>query len=558
MFFVILARAAVPAASAQLSRGGRHGRRRRGRRSARCVRSRASSRSSPRSSGRMHRRRSSSSPRSCCSRRSRSATGTINLFGVGLIFAMMIVSLVVLTGWAGQISLGQLAFVAFGAAVAGTLAQQGKDFFLSLLVAGLVGAVVAMARSASRRCASAGCSSPVTTLAFAVTTGTYFLNEEFFPWLVPGYRACAILRPRRSSTSSTSSRSTRTTTSCSSMTALVIGAVWSLRHSRTGRSLVAVRDNTRACAVVRHQPRPGRAHGVRARRVHRRVRRRACSSTTSTDRPTRCSSQRSNLRDLLDRGDRRARLDPRRAVRRRVPDLPRLLAVHARPGERLLRLGGRPAVHPARSSRRTRRAALRHARHAAAARRAAPRHRRPEPARRRPRPRRGRGRDGAHAGEAPQAPRARPRRRAARRSKGSTSRTARHRCCSTSTSTSTQGEIVALLGTNGAGKSTLLAAIAGTVTPRAQAGSRSTATTSRRPDRTTRSRRGRPHAGLPWRLPDPDRRGEPPPRRVAVPQGAGVRRSGDRAGSRRTSPCCASGGSRRPGTSPAASSRCSR
>src|SRR5205807_1107055 len=55
----------------------------------------------------------------------RMSSGTVSLFGVGLIFSMVVVSLVVLTGWAGQISLGHLAFVAWGAAVAGTLAQHG-------------------------------------------------------------------------------------------------------------------------------------------------------------------------------------------------------------------------------------------------------------------------------------------------------------------------------------------------------------------------------------------------------------------------------------------------
>ena len=47
------------------------------------------------------------------------------------------------------------------------------------------------------------------------------------------------------------------------------------------------------------------------------------------------------------------------------------------------------------------------------------------------------------------------------RSATSTSRTARCRCCSTSASTSTKGETLALLGTNGAGKSTLLRVVSG-------------------------------------------------------------------------------------------------
>ena len=45
----------------------------------------------------------------------------VNLLTVGLIFAIVMCSLVLLTGWAGQISLGQLAIMACGGAVAWTL-----------------------------------------------------------------------------------------------------------------------------------------------------------------------------------------------------------------------------------------------------------------------------------------------------------------------------------------------------------------------------------------------------------------------------------------------------
>jgi ABC-type branched-subunit amino acid transport system ATPase component/branched-subunit amino acid ABC-type transport system permease component len=170
--------------------------------------------------------------------------GTINLFGVGLIGAMIIVSLVILTGWSGQISLGHLSFVAFGAAVAGSLAQQGKDFFLSLIVAALVGAGIAMAVGIPAL-RIRGLFLAVTTLAFAVTTGTYFLNEEFFPWLVPdpGVR---VLRPTAVFDKFNFESEHTFYYFLLLMMLLVIGAVWSLRHSRTGRALVAVRDNSRA------------------------------------------------------------------------------------------------------------------------------------------------------------------------------------------------------------------------------------------------------------------------------------------------------------------------
>ena len=45
------------------------------------------------------------------------STSQLDLVGVILVYAMVGVSLVVLTGWAGQVSLGAVAFLAIGATV---------------------------------------------------------------------------------------------------------------------------------------------------------------------------------------------------------------------------------------------------------------------------------------------------------------------------------------------------------------------------------------------------------------------------------------------------------
>ena len=61
------------------------------------------------------------------------------------IFAMVGLSLVVLTGWAGQISLGQFAFVGVGSVTAAKLfVDHGWDFWLTLGAAAVAGAVVAI------------------------------------------------------------------------------------------------------------------------------------------------------------------------------------------------------------------------------------------------------------------------------------------------------------------------------------------------------------------------------------------------------------------------------
>ncbi len=170
-------------------------------------------------------------------------SGTVNLFGAGLISAMILLSLVVLTGWAGQISLGHLAFAAFGAAVAGTLAQQGKNMFLGLLVAGLVGAAVAVVIGIPAL-RIRGLFLAVTTLAFAVTTGTYFINEEYFGWLVPD-EGIRITRGILFNKFDLESEHTFYYFVLAAAI-LVMGSMWSIRHSRTGRALVATRDNPKA------------------------------------------------------------------------------------------------------------------------------------------------------------------------------------------------------------------------------------------------------------------------------------------------------------------------
>src|SRR6478752_2944894 len=68
-----------------------------------------------------------------------------NLAAVAVVYGIIALSLVVLTGWAGEISLGQMAFVAVGAAVGAALtARLGWDLALGLLGAGVVGAALAV------------------------------------------------------------------------------------------------------------------------------------------------------------------------------------------------------------------------------------------------------------------------------------------------------------------------------------------------------------------------------------------------------------------------------
>lgn len=167
----------------------------------------------------------------------------VNLVGAGLIFAMVCVSLVVLTGWAGQVSLGQMAFAGFGAAVAGTLALRGWHFFLCLLAAGVTGALVAVLIGVPAL-RIRGPFLAVATLGFALSSGAFFLNPEFFPWLVPD-RFARITRPVLFGKFDLESELAYYYVLLVAL-ALVVLATTSIRRSRTGRVLIATRDNTRA------------------------------------------------------------------------------------------------------------------------------------------------------------------------------------------------------------------------------------------------------------------------------------------------------------------------
>lgn len=165
----------------------------------------------------------------------------VNLVGFGIILAIAGVSLVVLTGWAGQISLGQMSFVAFGAATAGRLFEIGWDFFFCVLGAGFVGAAVAVLIGVPAL-RIRGPFLAVTTLGFALATGSFFLNAEFFPWLVPEGR---ITRPVILNKFDLESEHSFYLLLLIVLL-LVLASARSFRRSRSGRVVVAIRDNTRA------------------------------------------------------------------------------------------------------------------------------------------------------------------------------------------------------------------------------------------------------------------------------------------------------------------------
>ncbi len=159
-----------------------------------------------------------------------------------VIYAMVAVSLVVVTGWSGQISLGQFGIVAIGAAVAARLsADAGWDFLLALILGGGAGAVVSMVLGVAAFRIK-GFLFAVTSLGFAVAVASFFLNARFFPYLLPTHR------PERPVLFGQLDLNGELAYFYFSLVvlALVLLAVAVLRRTRTGRVLIAMRDNDRA------------------------------------------------------------------------------------------------------------------------------------------------------------------------------------------------------------------------------------------------------------------------------------------------------------------------
>jgi branched-chain amino acid transport system permease protein len=163
------------------------------------------------------------------------------LAAVAIVWAMAGVSLVVLTGWGGNVSLGQFALVGVGAMVSGNLVTRSNtDLFLSLAAAGAAGAVVALivGLPALR---IRGLFLAATTLALAIAVNSYFINVNNFPDWVPQDVERQFLWERFDLNDNYNMYLL-----CLALLALSMLAAVGVRKARSGRVVIATRDNQRA------------------------------------------------------------------------------------------------------------------------------------------------------------------------------------------------------------------------------------------------------------------------------------------------------------------------
>jgi ABC-type branched-subunit amino acid transport system ATPase component/ABC-type branched-subunit amino acid transport system permease subunit len=170
------------------------------------------------------------------------------LYSRVLVFALLALSLTVLTGWTGQLSLGQVAFLGFGAMTTYTLVVEvGLAFPGSLLIAAVLSAGVAVLVG-TPALRMTGLFLAVTTLALAVAA----------PWLLsrPIFSddPSLILLPRQQWLGLSLGGQRAYYYLCLVVLALAVIVVARIRRSGIGRTMLAVRDNESAAAALGLSP----------------------------------------------------------------------------------------------------------------------------------------------------------------------------------------------------------------------------------------------------------------------------------------------------------------
>jgi branched-chain amino acid transport system permease protein len=162
--------------------------------------------------------------------------GDTTLVGTYVIYTMVGFSLLILTGWAGQISLGQFGLAAIGAWVA---AVCGLPFLLAVplgAAAGVAAAVVVGLPALKLR----GLHLAITSLAFALCAQTLFLGPRYLGSMLPAQLPPPVVLGLDFGDQRTMYYFLLI------VLGLVVLAVVGLRRSRTGRVLIACRDNPAA------------------------------------------------------------------------------------------------------------------------------------------------------------------------------------------------------------------------------------------------------------------------------------------------------------------------
>ena len=164
-----------------------------------------------------------------------------------LVYALIGVSLTILVGWAGQVSLGQFALLGLGGYLAARWISQGWTVLGLILVVGSIGAAVSVliGLPAVR---VRGLTLVVTTVGFAVLAPEWLYLQHWVggssPFTTP------VSRPAMGLGLGTLKSQEALYYVILAVLVVVVVAAGALRGSNAGRSILAVRDNERASAAL--------------------------------------------------------------------------------------------------------------------------------------------------------------------------------------------------------------------------------------------------------------------------------------------------------------------
>ena len=160
--------------------------------------------------------------------------------GLAVSYAFVALSLVVLSGWTGQISLGQAAFYGFGVYLIRPVLKAGAPAPLALLVIAVAGAAISLVLGVPSLRLK-GVYLAIATLAFGAMCQNYLFNQD----IISGGTAAQLI-PRPAGLESTRSFY------LASLVPLVLAllVVRQLRRSDVGRVLIAMRDSEDAAQAL--------------------------------------------------------------------------------------------------------------------------------------------------------------------------------------------------------------------------------------------------------------------------------------------------------------------
>ncbi|MEA3018935.1 MAG: branched-chain amino acid transport system permease protein [Actinomycetota bacterium] len=169
---------------------------------------------------------------------------TIHFYGaLSAIYALVALSLVILAGWTGQVSLGHAAFLGFGVYIGQKVLNAGVPVLPAILIVAAFGAVISLALGVpSLRLR--GVYLTIVTLAFGAACQHYFFQLK----TLRTYHSTTVPRPSVFGFSMQNDRALYFLVLVVFSVALFVA--WNLRRSDTGRALFAIRDSEEAAQAL--------------------------------------------------------------------------------------------------------------------------------------------------------------------------------------------------------------------------------------------------------------------------------------------------------------------